>query len=283
MNTILAAATAALIAGLGSAAFAAEQQAYTVAMQTTGDAGPPPAEHPQDPADSLYRSARAALNRGDYRRAAELFERITERHSRSSYAPDALYWEAFARYRIGRSEELRSALEALAIQRERHLQAATRRDADALATRIRGELARQGDAQAAQSVVRDANRAAALPARVEAARAASQPAARRNGPCSGDDNDTRIAALNALLQMDAAQAVPILQQVLARRDECSAPLREQAVFALSQRSHDEGVPALIGIARTHPDGAIRKKALFWLGQSGDPRAIALFEEILTRP
>jgi hypothetical protein len=26
---------------------------------------------------------------------------------------------------------------------------------------------------------------------------------------------------------------------------------------------------------------VRKKALFWLGQSGDPRAIALFEEILT--
>jgi hypothetical protein len=59
-------------------------------------------------------------------------------------------------------------------------------------------------------------------------------------------------------------------------------VREQAVFALSQRPHSEGVPALISIARTNRDPEIRKKALFWLGQSRDPRALALFEEILSR-
>lgn len=60
-------------------------------------------------------------------------------------------------------------------------------------------------------------------------------------------------------------------------------VREQAVFALSQRPHDEGVPALIRIARENPDPELRKKAIFWLGQSDDPRAVALFEELLTRP
>ncbi len=60
-------------------------------------------------------------------------------------------------------------------------------------------------------------------------------------------------------------------------------VREQAVFALSQRPHDEGVPALIRIARENHDPELRKKALFWLGQSDDPRALALFEEILTKP
>jgi hypothetical protein len=57
-------------------------------------------------------------------------------------------------------------------------------------------------------------------------------------------------------------------------------VRTQAVFALSQRPADEGVPALIRIARTSPHAELRKNALFWLGQSEDPRAIALFEEIL---
>jgi HEAT repeat protein len=57
-------------------------------------------------------------------------------------------------------------------------------------------------------------------------------------------------------------------------------VRKQAVFALSQRPADEGVPALIRIARSNPHGELRKTALFWLGQSEDPRAIALFEEIL---
>jgi HEAT repeat protein len=60
-------------------------------------------------------------------------------------------------------------------------------------------------------------------------------------------------------------------------------VREQAVFALSQRPRDEGVPALIRIARTHPDPDIRRKAIFWLGQSDDPRALALFEDLLTKP
>jgi hypothetical protein len=59
-------------------------------------------------------------------------------------------------------------------------------------------------------------------------------------------------------------------------------VREQAVFALSQRPRDEGVPALIAVAKTNRDPEIRKKALFWLGQSGDPRALDLFEQLLTK-
>jgi hypothetical protein len=59
-------------------------------------------------------------------------------------------------------------------------------------------------------------------------------------------------------------------------------VRESAVFALSQRPREEGVPALIAIARSNKDPKIRKKALFWLGQSNDPRALDLFEELLTR-
>jgi hypothetical protein len=59
-------------------------------------------------------------------------------------------------------------------------------------------------------------------------------------------------------------------------------VREQAVFALSQRPNDEGVPALINVARTNRDPEIRKKALFWLGQSNDKRALDLFEELLSK-
>jgi hypothetical protein len=59
-------------------------------------------------------------------------------------------------------------------------------------------------------------------------------------------------------------------------------VREQAVFALSQRPRDEAVPALIAVAKTNKDPEIRRKALFWLGQSGDPRALDLFEQLLTK-
>jgi HEAT repeat protein len=59
-------------------------------------------------------------------------------------------------------------------------------------------------------------------------------------------------------------------------------VRESAVFALSQRPREEGVPALIAVARTNKDPELRKKALFWLSQSNDPRALDLFEELLTK-
>ena len=62
----------------------------------------------------------------------------------------------------------------------------------------------------------------------------------------------------------------------------SREVRNAAVFALSQRPPDEGVPALIRVVRTNRDPDVRRKALFWLGQSGDPRALALFEELLTK-
>jgi HEAT repeats len=59
-------------------------------------------------------------------------------------------------------------------------------------------------------------------------------------------------------------------------------VRLQAVFALSQRPKDEGIPALIEIAKSNKDPKIRKQSIFWLGQSGDPRAIAYFEAILNK-
>jgi HEAT repeat protein len=58
-------------------------------------------------------------------------------------------------------------------------------------------------------------------------------------------------------------------------------VRESAVFALSQQ-HEAGVPELIHIARTNRDPEIRRKAIFWLGQSNDPRALALFEDLLAK-
>lgn len=70
---------------------------------------------------------------------------------------------------------------------------------------------------------------------------------------------------------------------LVDEDTIDREVREQAVFALSQRPREEGVPTLLRIARTHRDPMLRRRAIFWLGQSNDPRALALFEELLTRP
>jgi HEAT repeat protein len=40
------------------------------------------------------------------------------------------------------------------------------------------------------------------------------------------------------------------------------------------------VPILIELVKTHKRPGVRKKAMFWLAQTGDPRALDLIEEIL---
>lgn len=91
--------------------------------------------------------------------------------------------------------------------------------------------------------------------------------------------ETRRQAVFWLSQAAGEAATRGLDSI-ARDDRGDMEVREHAVFALSQRPPDEGVPVLIRIARGNPHPELRRKALFWLGQSEDPRALALFEEIL---
>jgi HEAT repeat protein len=214
------------------------------------------------PADSLYRLGREAINRGDFRRAAEIFAEISARHPRSDYAPDAPYWRAFALYRAGRDEDLREALRSLDAQERLFPKATTLADGKELAIRIRGVLAQQGDVQSAEAVTR---------------------AAAQNRPCVRDENDSEIraAAMNALLQMDAQSAVPIIRQVLQKRDECSIALREKAVFLLSQKPSSETEAIMLDVLRNDPSASVREQAVFWLGQVRTESAAAALEQIAT--
>ena len=74
-------------------------------------------------------------------------------------------------------------------------------------------------------------------------------------------------------------------RVDANGDDSSDPdseIRKQAVFALSQQRGTESVNTLMEVARKNRNPDVRRTALFWLGQSNDPRAVSIFEEILSR-
>src|SRR3984893_5721244 len=104
-----------------------------------------------DPADSLYRLAREALSRGDYKRAAEIFHRIPERYPQSAYAGQALYYEAFALYRSGGDDDLSTARDRLNQLKERY-PAIAKKDGAPLLTRVCGDLAKRGDEPCAASI-----------------------------------------------------------------------------------------------------------------------------------
>jgi len=99
-----------------------------------------------------------------------------------------------------------------------------------------------------------------------------------------DESMAREVRKNAVFWVGQAATEEAVSGLADIVDEDAGDLevKEHAVFALSQMGNDESVPILIRIARTHESRAVRKRAMFWLGQSADPRALELFEEILLR-
>lgn len=210
------------------------------------------------PEDSLYRVAREALNRGEYSRAAGLFRTFQERFPSARSAPSALYWRAFALYRIGSTEDLRTALTALESQRTRYPATAEDADAAALRVRINATLAARGDQQAA-AAVRAANAQGAT--------------------CDREEMEVRAEALNALVRQDEAAAGPILGRVLAQRDECSATLRRRAVYILGRRT-DPGVASqLLDVARNDPDRNVRADAIAMLARMPGDQTVRVLEQL----
>jgi HEAT repeat protein len=221
---------------------------------------------PQDPADSLWRAARQAFNRGDYSSAANLYGDLTRRYPNSTRAGDALYWAAFALYK---NDDLGRARSLLVTQQRRYPKAATLRDGDALLARIQTALAKQGDEEAGRWISQHAQ-----------PRPETDTTRAKGCLTDDDDDDMRVAALNGLLQMDADKALPILRKVLARRDACSTVLRRKAVFLVSQKRTAETEDILLDAAQHDPDSDVRQQAVFWLSQVPTERAVGMLDSIL---
>jgi HEAT repeat protein len=235
-------------------------------------AGPDLPEPQQgDPADSLYRRAREALNRRNYTQAADLFKQVADRYPKSPSAPSAMYFRAFSLYQTGSVDRMRESRDVLA-SLEKKYPNADLADAKTLRTRVCGELAQRGDAQCAAEVTKLAQKTETKPTKSVATSSGAA--------CSEDDDDERVVALNALLQMDADRAMPILKKVLERRDPCSYVLRRKAVFLVSQKGGEEAADILMQTAKNDPDQETREQAVFWLGQVRSERAVPLLEDLL---
>ena len=226
-------------------------------------------------ADSLYRAGRAAIDAGEYRRAATLLQQLAERYASSDRAGDALYWRGWSLYQLGSSSHNKADLDAALAAVDRYNRnygknAQMASDATDLYSRIRAAQARLGDAEAAGDITQRAD------------------ALRRQSGCTGSaaDQETRMAALEGLLTMNAADAIPILQDVLKQRDVCRAELRKRAVFLISQKASESQkggadiVRTLLDVARNDPSSEVRGEAIFWLSQTHSDRAVPALDSVL---
>jgi HEAT repeat protein/TolA-binding protein len=241
-----------------------------------------------DPADSAYRAAHDALNRGDYGRAARMFSDIRQKYPKSDYLNDSMYYEAYARYKIGTTDELHTAaklLEPMAtkIMNSSNTSSASSPSGTTLVTlsygnsryAFRGRGARDGEVAALYNRI---NGALAMRGDRDAADKVSKAAAQ--GICDNEDIQVKVEALSALSQMDPATAMPLLRKVLDRKDACSSELRRRAVFMLGRRADNESAQLLIATAKTDTNYSVRSEAINALPRLPGDVGLKALEEML---
>jgi HEAT repeat protein/TolA-binding protein len=230
-----------------------------------------------EPADSLYRLAHEVLTRGDWGRAAQMFKDIGTKYPNSQYQNDLPYYEAYARYKIGTTEELRAAVKLLepraskligvvntstaanASSYNRYGSRTRDEDLAGLYVRINSALASRGDANAAAVVSK---------------------AAQAGGSCDREEMQIKTEAMSALSQMDPQQALPIIRGVLNKKDECSIELRRRAVFVLGRRGDSEAATLLAAAAKSDPSTDVRVEAIAWLPKVQGEAGVNMLEELL---
>lgn len=102
-----------------------------------------------------------------------------------------------------------------------------------------------------------------------------------NVASNDQDRELRKQAMFWLGHRAGERSLKFLGDAVEKNDG-DTELQKQAIFAISQRPKDEAIPLLIRVANTHPSHAVRKQAIFWLGQSGDERAVAYFKELFAK-
>jgi HEAT repeat protein len=97
------------------------------------------------------------------------------------------------------------------------------------------------------------------------------------------DIDVKLAALNALTQLDESQSMPMLKKLFARRDACSTPLRRRAIQSriIPRGGSDESIDFLISIASTDPDSEVRSGAIAYLRGNPSEKVVQGLYKALT--
>jgi HEAT repeat protein len=97
---------------------------------------------------------------------------------------------------------------------------------------------------------------------------------------SADDPDMRRQAIHRIGERVGRRSLELLRETV-ESNSADTQVQMQAVHAISERPAEEAVPLLIKIAKTHPNQQVRRRAVHQLGESGDPRALEFFREVLS--
>jgi HEAT repeat protein len=191
-----------------------------------------------------YESGKSALDRRDYERAAEIFDRVIRNPPRGESAQSArvdgaYYWKAYALNKLGKRDEALASL---------------------------GEIAKQFPQS---SWLNDAK---ALQVEVQQARGQAV------SPESQADEDLRLYAINALINSDADRAVPLLENLLSN-PKMSPRLKERALFVLAQSRSDKAREIVGRYAKGGSNPDLQLTAVQYLGTYRSKESRQLLAEV----
>ena len=97
------------------------------------------------------------------------------------------------------------------------------------------------------------------------------------GVASAEDEELKLYALDGLMQIDPAQAVPVLERFLAGNHSLRA--KERALFVLSQSDSPRAREILLRVAKTGQPIELRREAVRMFGIAGEPEDLAALASI----
>ncbi|MEO8195218.1 MAG: HEAT repeat domain-containing protein [Thermoanaerobaculia bacterium] len=203
-----------------------------------------------------YRDAQSALDQAQWDEAARRFAAVAEQKNADSDA--ATYWKAYAEEKLGRRSE---ALQTLKSLRLSYPKSVWLDDADALEIALTGSAPRSGRPVIAGPSTSGSRTAGAVIA----------------GGGAAAEEDLQLYALDGLMQMDSARALPILEKILAGNR--SLQVKQRALFVLSQSDEPRARTLLVETARAGKPAELQLDAVRSLGIAGDPEDIRALSEI----
>ncbi len=150
----------------------------------------------------------------------------------------ALYWKAYAENKLGRRADALATLEDF---KRRFPASRWAKDARSLEAEVR------------------------------------QGAGKPGNPEAENDEDTKLMAINGLMNSDPERAVPLLEKFLAGNS--SPKLKERALFVLAQSGTPRAREVLTAIARGQSNPDLQEKAIRYLGVSGGEKNLQILAEI----
>ena len=108
---------------------------------------------------------------------------------------------------------------------------------------------------------------------------ARQASGRVVNPGDEEDEELKLYALNSLMHMDSARAIPVLEEFL--QGDHSVELKGKALFVLSQSGSDRSREILESVAKGQQNPELAMKAIEFLGLEGGSETGQVLQEIYT--